>query len=103
VQMNLRKRELMDVHRLTLSTGALTLDTENPGDVVGFEADLKLQVRAAQVATPDGGTEVRVRQAPRAPWRSFLKGGPEEQIGVLGFTRDGGGVYLQSSLGSDTA
>jgi hypothetical protein len=63
VQLNLRKRDLMDVYRLTLSTGALTLDTENPGDVAAFIADHKLQ----------------------------------------GFTPDGQGLYLSSSLQGDTA
>jgi dipeptidyl aminopeptidase/acylaminoacyl peptidase len=103
VQMNLRKRELMDIYRVTLSTGAVVLDTENPGDVAGFEADTRLQVRAAQVATPDGGTEIRVRPNAKAPWKSWLKVGPEEILNLVGFTKDGNGITLVSSIGSDTA
>src|SRR5262249_42895814 len=61
IQMNQRDKQVMDVHRLTLSTGALALDTQNPGDVVGWGTDKKFQVRVAQASTADGGTEVRVR------------------------------------------
>ena len=103
VELNLRIREATDVYRLTLSTGALVLDTQNPGDVAGWAADAKFQVRAAQVATPDGGTEIRVRDDSKAPWKSLLKVGPEEILDFQDFTADGRSVYLKTSQGSDTA
>ncbi|HTO89167.1 MAG TPA: S9 family peptidase [Thermoanaerobaculia bacterium] len=103
VELNLRDRRAMDVHRLNLSTGSIALDTENPGDVQGWGADAKLQVRAAQVGTPDGGTEIRVRDGVNSPWRTLLKVGPEEILEFQGFTADGKSVYLKSSVGSDTA
>jgi dipeptidyl aminopeptidase/acylaminoacyl peptidase len=103
VQMNLRKRELMDVYRVNLRTGALELDTENPGDVAGWMADHNMVVRSAEVATPEGGTEIRVRTGARAPFKSWMKVGPEETLEVHGFTPDGKGLYLASSVGSDTA
>src|SRR6516165_5496894 len=43
VSMNLRNRRRFDAYRLTLSTGALVLDTEAADDVTGFTADSKLQ------------------------------------------------------------
>lgn len=103
VQMNLRDRKAMDIHRLKLSTGALTRDTENPGDVQGWGADAKFQVRAAQVGTPDGGTEIRVRDDAESPWKTLLKVGPEEILGFEDFSADGKSVYLKTSIGSDTA
>jgi dipeptidyl aminopeptidase/acylaminoacyl peptidase len=103
VQMNLRDRHVMDVHRLHLSTGALTLDTENPGDVAGWGTDAKFQVRAAQVATPEGGTEIRIRDDAKSPWRTLLKVGPDEILGFDGFSADGKAVFLESSIGTDTA
>src|SRR6266496_4000238 len=36
VQLNARNRQLFDVYRLTLSNGALVMDTQNPGDVAGW-------------------------------------------------------------------
>lgn len=103
VALNLQRRELHDVYRLTLSTGALVLDTENPGDVQEFHADSQLRVRAAEVATPDGGHEVRLRRDVKAPWRSLVKVGPEEILGFVDFSLDGKSVYLESSVGADTA
>lgn len=103
VDLNARNRQLFDVYRLNLKTGALTFDTENPGDVAGWAADAKLQVRGAQVATPDGGTEIRVRDTVSAPWRTLLKVGPDEILELAGFSDDGKSVYLKSSIGSDTA
>jgi dipeptidyl aminopeptidase/acylaminoacyl peptidase len=103
VQMNLRDRKLMDVHRLNLATGALVLDTENPGDVRGWGADARFQVRAAQVATPEGGTEIRIRDTATSPWKSWLKVGPEEILDFQDFTADGKAAILTSSIGSDTA
>ena len=103
VSMNLRDRALFDVYRLNLKTGALVLDTENPGDVAGWAVDPNFQIRAAQIQTPDGGTEIRIRDDIKSPWRSWIKVGPEEILGFVDFTADGKSAYLQSSVGHDTA
>ena len=102
VSLNLRSRQTMDVYRCDLRTGALVLDTENPGDVVGWVTDTHMNVRGAQVSLADGGTELRVRDDAKAPWRSLLKASMEENVGFLGFTPNGKSVYLESSLGNDT-
>src|SRR5208337_3507784 len=81
--LNLRDRSLFDVYRLSLNNGALELDTRNPGDVAGWGTDPKFRVRLAQVATPEGGTEIRVRADEQSPWTTFLKVGPEEILGPL--------------------
>jgi dipeptidyl aminopeptidase/acylaminoacyl peptidase len=103
VAMNLRDRKVFDVHRLQLRSGALALDTQNPGDVAGWRADAKFQVRAAQIQTPDGGTEIRLRESAKSDWKSWLKVGPEEILNFIDFTNDGKSVYLISSIGRDTA
>ena len=101
--LNLRDRALFDVYRLNLNNGAVELDTENPGDVAGWGTDPKFRVRLAQVATPDGGTEIRVRADDRSPWKTFLKVGPDEILSALGFSADGQSLFLTSSIGRDTA
>lgn len=102
VNLNLRNPELHDVYRLTLSTGELELDTENPGTVMGFVPDAALQIRLAFNMLPDGGTELLVRDSSADPWRSWLQGGAEETLSVHGFTQDGQSVILSTSLGGDT-
>ncbi|MEE8199669.1 MAG: S9 family peptidase [Candidatus Acidoferrales bacterium] len=104
VAMNLRDPRLHDVYRINLKTGAIELDTENPGDVAGWSVDHQLQVRAAQVFAPDGGTVIRMRANPEAPWQEFLRWGPDETFGgIVGFTPDGQGVYLISSVDANAA
>jgi dipeptidyl aminopeptidase/acylaminoacyl peptidase len=103
VELNARNRQLFDVYRLTLSTGALVLDTPNPGDVSGWLADSKLNVLGAQIATPEGGTEIRVRETPQVAWRTWMKAGPDENLDLDGFTADSKAAYIESSIGADTA
>src|SRR5579871_4656238 len=104
IGLNQRDPRFTDVHRLDLNTGALTLDTENPGDVAGWTADNALQVRVAQILRHDGGTEIRIRDDARSPWRALLSWGPDESFGgVAGFTPDNRGVRLISSVDANAA
>lgn len=103
VAMNVRDRKLMDVWRISLETGAAVLDTENPGDVADWHPDAQLQIRAASITTKEGGTEIRVRETVKAPWKSFLTAGPQETIDVFDITEDGKGLILATSINSDTA
>jgi dipeptidyl aminopeptidase/acylaminoacyl peptidase len=99
VQMNKRNPQLFDIHRIDLKTGKVDLDAENPGDVASWQADNALQVRAAQVQTPDGGTVVRVRDDVKSPWREFIKWGPDETFGgVAGFSPDDKALWITTSL-----
>jgi dipeptidyl aminopeptidase/acylaminoacyl peptidase len=99
IQMNQRDPSVFDVHSVDLKTGKITLDTQNPGDVGGWQADNALQIRAAQATTPDGGTIIRVRDDAKSPWRELIKWGPDETFGgVNGFTPDNKGLWITTSL-----
>jgi len=103
VGLNVRDARFHDVYRVDLTTGAVVLEVENPGDVVGWLVDPQFQVRGAQAATPDGGFQLRVRDSIGGEWRPLLTWGPDEEGHPYGFTPDGKGVYVGSSLGADTA
>ncbi|HSP15772.1 MAG TPA: S9 family peptidase [Thermoanaerobaculia bacterium] len=103
VTMNARNRQLFDAYRLTLSTGALVLEATNPGSALGYVTDKNLNVIAAQQSTPDGGTEILVRENAQSPWRSLIKVGPEETLDLVDVTDDGKSLILESSIGTDTA
>jgi len=102
VTMNLRDRRIMDVHEVNLETGAVKLVAENPGDVAGWGATDDLEVKVAQAQTPDGGTEIRVRDSATAPWKSLLKAPLGEEVQPLDITADGAALLLESSLGANT-
>jgi dipeptidyl aminopeptidase/acylaminoacyl peptidase len=87
-----------DVYRINLQTAEAVLETENPGNIIGWTTDADLHVRAALAATPDGGHEIWIKDTPQAAWRIVLVLGPDEQGGPLDFSEDGQTLYLVSSL-----
>ncbi|HKF02101.1 MAG TPA: S9 family peptidase [Candidatus Sulfotelmatobacter sp.] len=104
IQSNKRDSKVFDVYSVNLKTGALTLDTQNPGDVQGWQADNDLQVRAAQITTDDGGTLIRVRDDVKSPWRELMKWGPEETLGnIVGFSPDNKSLLIITSLDANAA
>ena len=104
VGLNARDRRYFDAYRMQLSTGALMLDTQNPGDVDSWFAGPNNEVMVAVAVDPkDGSTDVRVRKNHFAPWKSLVKAPYDENLGVDGLSADGQWIYLETSLGSDTA
>jgi dipeptidyl aminopeptidase/acylaminoacyl peptidase len=105
VTLNARNRALFDVYRLDLNTGALVLDTVNPGDVLSWVADPQLQIRAAQAMTPEGGAVIRVRDDTSSAFRPWVQAGPEDALTLqaVDFSADGKSLHLISALGRDTA
>lgn len=104
IQSNKRDSKVFDVYRVNLKTGELALDTQNPGDVQGWQADNDLQVRAAQITTDDGGTLIRVRDDVKSPWRELMKWGSEETLGnIVGFSPDNKSLYVITSLDANAA
>lgn len=97
VGMNIRDRKVMDVYRITLSTGAIELDTRNPGNIIGWEADANLQVRAADAATADGGSNLLVRTSLQAPWKTIRHWDRDNQGGAVLFSKDGKTLYILDS------
>jgi len=74
VGLNLRKRDAFDMYRVDLESGAVRLDTENPGDVLSWTTDPDFTIRAATAFDPKTQeTVVRVRDRGDAPWREILR------------------------------
>ncbi len=103
VSMNQRDRKAMDVWRINVKTGAAELDTINPGDVVSWLADPTFVIRAAVAAMAEGGTEVRIRDANKAPWRPFITVGLDESLQVYDFSNDNKSLLLSTTISGDTA
>jgi dipeptidyl aminopeptidase/acylaminoacyl peptidase len=104
VALNIRDPQLHDVYRLNLKTGAVELDTQNPGDVGGWTADNNHQVRVAAVTTPDGGTELRIRDDAKSPWRTFQKWSANETFGeIAAFGPDNQHCWVITSVGVNAA
>jgi dipeptidyl aminopeptidase/acylaminoacyl peptidase len=104
VGLNLEDRRLHDVYRIDLRTGAVVLDTKNPGDVAGWSVDNAMQVRVASVYLPDGGNELRLRDNPESAWHSWQRWSADETFGgVAAFTPDNRGAWIISSVDANAA
>jgi dipeptidyl aminopeptidase/acylaminoacyl peptidase len=103
VSLNLRDPAAADVYRLTLSTGALRIDTKSPGDVMAFFADRQLQIRALQASRPDGGMEIRIRERDQGPWRVWLQAGRDDVIQFHSLDARGKSALFWSSISANTA
>ena len=103
VGLNLRDRRVHDVYRVRLRDGTVEPDTENPGNVIAWEADSTLRVGAAMAARPDGGFDLLVRRPPEAasPWRKLLEWGPDDHGDIVTFSKDNTTLFVRSSAGAN--
>jgi len=99
--MNIQDRRRMDVYRVNLTTGAVELDTQNPG-TVGEWTTHDLHVRAAVAGADDGGSDLLLRQRDDEPWKIIRHWGPEDIGYTAGFSKDGKTLYLRATHDGDT-
>jgi dipeptidyl aminopeptidase/acylaminoacyl peptidase len=101
VGMNKRNKQVFDMYRLTVSTGEANLDTENPGNVVGWTTDANFVIRAATaVNMKTGGFDLKVRDKPGAEWKTVKSWTAEEQGSPVGFGKEPNVLYV---IGNDNA
>ena len=103
VELNFQDRARMDVHRIDLKTGEVTLDTRNPGTVRSWAATDDLVVKAGVATRPNGGEELLVRDSAKEAWRTLTRGGPDDTVQLLALTADGKAVLYITSAGAPTA
>jgi dipeptidyl aminopeptidase/acylaminoacyl peptidase len=103
--INREDPRLHDAYHLDLRSGELALVEKNPGDVVAWIADADLALRGALAARDDGGFDLRVRESRGSKWRTLVSWDAEDALssGPVGFTGDGGALYLRDSREANTA
>jgi dipeptidyl aminopeptidase/acylaminoacyl peptidase len=111
VAMNLRDRTKFDMYRVDLETGAITIEAQNPGDVLTWRADNNFVLRAATAFDgTTGRTIIRVRDAADKPWRDLVVMPFEQALFagqvvngslIVGFDPDDKSLLIDSALHSD--
>ncbi|MEG4497333.1 S9 family peptidase [Microcoleus sp. F10-C6] len=96
VEMNISDRRKHDVYRINLQNGAVELDTDNPGNIMGWTwiADAQFQVRAATATNADGSTELLFRETADKSWESLRSWGPDDEGGAVMFSENGKILYI---------
>jgi len=101
ISMNKENPRAHDVYLLDIKSGELTLDTKNPGNIMGWNANDKLEVLAGTAMNADGGSTILLRDNPKAEWKPFITHGPDDTAGILAFTDCGKYVYVEHNLNTN--
>jgi dipeptidyl aminopeptidase/acylaminoacyl peptidase len=72
---------------------------------MGWLPDTDLQVRGAVAATPDGGSELMVRDDETSDWRTLVAWNPDDTLSSepLSFSKDGQSLLLRDSREANAA
>ena len=105
VATNERDASCFDMYRIQYKTGERTLDTQNPGDVLGWGTeDTSFEVREATVKNQaDSSQTIRVRDDEKSEWRDLITFPYGENGNMVDFCNDEGKTcWMTSSLGRET-
>ncbi|NLM71520.1 MAG: S9 family peptidase, partial [Synergistaceae bacterium] len=100
IGLNRRDPQIVDVYRLNLDTGDLTLVEENPGDIEGWMTDHEGRLRVA-LRTDGVNSSLLYRDEEGLPFRTLLTTNFRESVSPLLFTFDNKKLYVSSNLGRD--
>jgi dipeptidyl aminopeptidase/acylaminoacyl peptidase len=108
VALNQRDPRRFDMYRVDLASGAITLEAQNPGDVLTWSTDWEFAIRAATAYDPaSGNTVLRIRDAVDKPWRDLVTMPFEQALfsgqsvtgsQVVCFDKDNRGLIIHSAV-----
>jgi len=106
VGTNERDSSCYDMYRVQYKTGEKVMDTQNPGDVIGWGTeDTTFQVREARVKNQADSSEtfrVRDGDADDYEWRDLVTFEYGENGNLVDFCNDGKSCWMTSSVGRET-
>ncbi len=103
VSMNLDNPDIHDVYRVNLLTGAITLDAKNPGNVISWNADIALNVRAATCLNEDGSYEIKYRNYRNrafGDWKTVVATKPGSRCSAISVSALSGKLYFLRTSGN---
>ena len=100
IGLNKRNPQIFDPYRLNIETGAMTMLTENPGNIQGWMTDHDGKLRLA--ITLDGVNQsVLYRDSENENFATVITTSFKETMNPLLFTSDNQKLYASSNLGRD--
>ncbi len=100
IGLNKRKKDVFDLYKINLNTGALRLVLENPGNISYWKQDWQGDIRLA-VATDGVNEKVLFKKDKNAEFKEVISLNFKETLYPICFTEDGTSVYALSNLNRD--
>jgi dipeptidyl aminopeptidase/acylaminoacyl peptidase len=100
ISLNRLDSKVFDVYRINITTGALALVAENPGNVSEWLADNDGRLRVA-VTTDGVQSSLLYRESEKDPFRTVATTDFKNTLDPLFFTFDNQKLYVASNLGRD--
>jgi dipeptidyl aminopeptidase/acylaminoacyl peptidase len=96
IGLNKENPQVHDAYHLDLPSGELILVAKNPGNVSSWVTDNHFKIRGATTSTPDGGTDLLVRDTVEDTWRKLLTWGPDDALNSfpIGFSNDEQSLFM---------
>ena len=101
IVMNKENKIVQDVYKLNIVNGNIELIQKNPGNVVYWVANNKLEILGAVTVLPNGGGTLMFRDNPDAIWKEFLSWDTDESVQSLNLTADGKYWIILHNINSD--
>jgi len=99
IGLNDRDKAWHDLYKLNIATGEKTLMRKNTDRIVGWDFDLKGQLRLAERSADNGDTEILRVDADK--FEKIYSCSVFESCGPLHFLRDGSRVYIETNKDVD--
>lgn len=102
IQMNQRRSDVFDVHRIHLTSGRIEMVAENPGNYVGYLTDHEGKVRLAMAKEAAENQNVLLyRDDESQTFRPIITTGFKDSVSPFFFTADNKLLVGTSNLGRD--
>ncbi|MEQ8169582.1 MAG: sigma-70 family RNA polymerase sigma factor [Candidatus Eremiobacterota bacterium] len=104
ISMNKDNPELHDLYHINIISGETILMAKNPGNVVDWLINSKLQLQGMVLYTDDGSSELMVRADEKSEWKKLLTWDVEDKplSQIIGFSKDNSHIYLTDTRKTDT-
>jgi len=104
ISMNKDNPELHDLYHINITSEETTLMAKNPGNVVDWLVNSRLQLQGMVLYTDDGSSELMVRTDEKSEWKKLLTWDVEDKplSQVIGFSKDNSHIYLTDTRNTNT-
>jgi len=98
IGLNVESPDIYDVYELDFVQGKLKLHTKNPGGIVHWVVDDRLQVLGGTVIEANGGGTLIIRRSPEDDWHSLLVYGPDDIARFVSLAPGNQSVYVVHNM-----